>query len=200
MSNMVVLTQFQWIDLDYRCTMMPHQLDAMKIAGEARMDQRSLRKVVLLATVLGALACYYRFGAGTAHVDSWRTSMGNAPWGLLDGWVNAATKPDAPRLEGVGLGMLVTGLLMAGRTRLSWWPLHPVGYALSGTFTMPWLWCPMLLGWLLKLGVIRYGGMKVHRRALPFFIGLIPGDYVSGSLWAILGCATGIQTYKVMPI
>jgi hypothetical protein len=57
-----------------------------------------------------------------------------------------------------------------------------------------------LRGWLLKMGVIRYGGMQIHRLARPFFIGLILGDYVSGRLWAIPGCVTGIQTYKVMPI
>ena len=126
--------------------------------------------------------------------------MGNSPWDLLDGWVNSPNKLDWPRLEGVGAGMLITGLLMLGRARLNWWPFHPVGYVLAGTFTMPWLWCPTLIGWLAKVCIIRYGGMKTHRRVLPFFIGLILGDYVAGGLWAIVGCAAGIQTYKVMPI
>jgi hypothetical protein len=42
--------------------------------------------------------------------------------------------------------------------------------------------------------------MKLNRAALPFFIGLILGDYVVGSLWALYGCATGVPTYRVMPI
>ena len=53
MADMTGLTQFQWLDLDYRCTVMPHQLEAMKMAGEARMNQRHLCGVTLLATVLG---------------------------------------------------------------------------------------------------------------------------------------------------
>jgi hypothetical protein len=207
LNDMVALTQFQWLDLDYRCTIMPHQLEAMKIGSEARLNQRHLLRAVLLAMLIGVLASwvgvlavYYHYGAATARVDGWRTSMGSTPWSLLDGWVNQPTKRDWPSLEGVAVGVVVTGLLVAGRTRFGWWPFHPVGYALAGTFTMPWLWCPTLLGWLLKTGITRYGGMRVHRQVLPFFIGLILGDYVAGALWALFGCATGAPTYKVMPI
>jgi hypothetical protein len=65
---------------------------------------------------------------------------------------------------------------------------------------MPWLWCPTLLGWLIKLLLLRYGGMKAYRFAFPFFVGLILGDYVSGSLWALGGIALGVPTYRVAPI
>ena len=41
---------------------------------------------------------------------------------------------------------------------------------------------------------------RVVAEDLPFFIGLILGDYVSGSLWAIIGCVSGAQMYKVVPI
>jgi hypothetical protein len=207
MSDMVALTEFQWMDLDYRCTIMPHQLEAMKIATDAGMDRRGLWKVMLLAATIatlaswiGLLACYYKFGASSAQVDGWRTSMGNSPWRLLDSWSNSPTHFDPPRIAGAAAGVVIIGLLMVARTRLLWWPLHPIGYALAGTFTMPWLWCPVLIGWMLKAAVLRYGGMRIHRIAMPFFIGLILGDYVAGSLWALVGCFTGAQTYKVIPI
>src|SRR5438105_391255 len=84
--TMFALWQFQWLDLDYRCTLMPHQLEAFKIATEARLNQRQLCLTILLATLLGALcswigvlACYYTYGASSSHVDSWRTSMGSSP-------------------------------------------------------------------------------------------------------------------------
>lgn len=44
---------------------------------------------------------------------------------------------------------------------------------------------------MIKLLIVRYGGMKTYRRLLPFFIGLILGDYVSGALWALFGAVTG---------
>jgi len=122
--------------------------------------------------------------------------MGNTPWRELADWVNNPTKIDGPRLQGVGVGFAVTALLIQMRQRFIWWPFHPIGYAVAGTFTMQWLWCATLIGWLIKLMLIRYGGMKSYRRAIPFFIGLILGDYITGSLWAIYGSLAGVTTYR----
>ena len=80
------------------------------------------------------------------------------------------------------------------------WPLHPAGYALSGTFTMPWLWSATLLGWLVKALTLRYGGMRLYRFLFLFLVGLILGDYVAGALWAICGILIGQPTYRVAPI
>ena len=89
---------------------------------------------------------------------------------------------------------------MAARARFLWWPFHPIGYILAGTFTLEWLWCSLFVGWLVKWLILRYGGLRLYRQALPFFIGLILGDYVAGALWALVGCLTGVQTYRVAPI
>ena len=72
--------------------------------------------------------------------------------------------------------------------------------AVAGTFTMDWLWFPTLLGWLIKAITIRYGGMKLYRAFIPFFIGLILGDYVIGGLWALIGLALDIRVYRCFPI
>lgn len=207
LRGLVGLTQFQWMDLDYRCTVMPNQLEGMKIATDARLNQRHLYGAIFAAAVIGiaaswfsVLECYYHYGAATAHVNDYRTSMGSAPWNLLDGWTGNYAPPDWSRLEGVAFGFLATGLLTAARTRFLWWPLSPIGYVLSGTFTMVWLWCPIFVGWLAKWLTLRYGGLTFYRLALPFFIGLILGDYIAGSLWAVYGTITGGQPYRIAPI
>jgi hypothetical protein len=206
-GGLVGLTQMQWLDLDYRCTVMPAQMEALKIGTEARLNLRHLSGAIALATLVGALAswlailtCYYHYGAATAHVNDWRTSMGSTPWRILDGWTAQRAPADHARVWAVAFGVCVTGLLVAARTRFLWWPFHPVGYILAGTFTMEWLWCSLFVGWLVKWLVLRYGGLRLYRQALPFFIGLILGDYVAGALWALYGCLTGVQTYRVAPI
>lgn len=205
--NMVALAQFQWMDLDYRATVMPAQLEGMKIAGEAGMSQRSLLGSMLLATVIATisawvaiLACYYHYGAASAHVDSYRTGMGRTPWQLLSDWINFPNRYDILRFQGVAVGIIVVALLVTARMRFLWWPLHPIGYVLAGTFTMQWLWCATFVGWLCKVLVLRYGGMKSYRSFLPFFIGLILGDYVAGAIWALVGTVSGMQVYRVLPI
>ncbi len=196
-----------WFDLDYRCNAMPAQLEAMKISESAKMNNKHIALAIIIATVVGAFAswwavltCYYQYGAATAQVNSWRTSMGLVPWQTVSTWLNSPAKQELSRMEGVGIGVVVCAFLMFMRTRFTWWPFHPIGYAVSGTETMHWLWCATLIGWLLKLLIIRYGGMKNFRKGIPFFIGLIIGDYLTGSLWSIFGSITGITTYRVFPI
>jgi uncharacterized protein DUF6785/uncharacterized protein DUF6784 len=207
LQNLTVFSYLMWMDLDYRCVAMPHQLEGFKIGESARMNNRHLAAVIMLATVVGALASfwallviYYKYGAGTAKVNTWRTDMGSRAFNDIRNWFDNPERQNVPALEATLVGAAVTGLLMALRTHFTWWPFHPVGYALAGTFTMEWLWFPTLVGWMVKALTIRYGGMRLYRTLMPFFIGLILGDYVIGGLWALIGLAFDIRVYRCFPI
>ncbi|MCS6775637.1 MAG: DUF6785 family protein [Chloroherpetonaceae bacterium] len=206
-QTQVGLHMLLWHDLDFRTTMMPNHLEAQKIGIESRMNLRHVAIVILIATVVACLSSwaalltiYYDYGAASAKVNSWRTSMGNEPWRVLKDVVDNPSKPDPARMQGVLVGMIVTAFLLVMRQRFVGWPFHPTGYAIAGTFTMEWLWCATLVGWLIKWLIVRYGGMAAYRRYIPFFIGLILGDYITGSVWAIYGSVTGVQTYRAFPI
>ena len=54
----------------------------------------------------------------------------------------------------------------------------------------------MSSAWLLKLVVLRYGGLRLYRTAVPFFLGLTLGQCVVGSLWSLIGIALDIPTYS----
>jgi hypothetical protein len=92
---------------------------------------------------------------------------------------------------------VLTVILAILRTQFVWWPFHPAGYALALSYAMEYFWLPVFIAWFLKACIIRYGGVKLYRLAVPFFLGLILGDYTAGSLWALLGCAMHIPTYKI---
>jgi hypothetical protein len=47
----------------------------------------------------------------------------------------------------------------------------------------------VFVAWMAKWLLLRYGGMRTYTRALPLFLGLILGDCVMGSIWAIIGTA-----------
>ncbi len=211
LNSLTMLAYFQWFDLDYRCMAMPHQLEAMKLSNSStepsRMNNRHLFWVILWATLIGVLSSwwallsiYYEHGAATGNVNSWRTGMGSTPFNLLSDWIKNKTPFDANRLYGVFGGMGFVAFLMTMRTKFLWWPFHPVGYVIAETSTMYWLWSPTLLGWLLKMLILRYGGIRAFRAGIPFFIGLILGDYVISCLWALLGLYLGIPTYRCFPI
>ena len=62
-------------------------------------------------------------------------------------------------------------------------------------------WRSAIAGFLLGYALtIRYGGMQLYRALIPFFIGLILGDYVIGGLWSLVGLAFDIRVYRCFPI
>jgi hypothetical protein len=97
----------------------------------------------------------------------------------------------------MGGGLAFVFFLKGMRNAFIWWPFHPAGYALAMSYAMDYFWFAFLVSWLIKLLLVRYGGMRIHTAAAPFFLGLILGDYVAGSFWAILGPSLNITTYKI---
>jgi len=47
--------------------------------------------------------------------------------------------------------------------------------------------------------VPRYGGRPLFSRALPFFLGLILGDYAAAAIWTLIGMTFNVPVYKVFP-
>ena len=68
-------------------------------------------------------------------------------------------------------------LTLSCERRSYWWPLHPLGYALAGSWSTIEFWFPCLLAWMFKSLFLRYGGMSMYGKARPFFLGLILGEF-----------------------
>jgi hypothetical protein len=60
--------------------------------------------------------------------------------------------------------------------RFLWWPLHPIGYAFSTCYAMEYWWSTIATTWLIKLLLVRYGGLQAYVKARPLFMGLILAD------------------------
>jgi hypothetical protein len=57
----------------------------------------------------------------------------------------------------------------------------------------------VLEGWALKATILHYGGMRLYCAARPFFLGLILGDYIVPTFWAIWGTVIDTQMYMTFP-
>jgi hypothetical protein len=55
------------------------------------------------------------------------------------------------------------------------------------------MWLPVCLTWLLKGVLLRYGGLRAYRRALPFFLGLILGEFSAGFLRTVVDLAFNLH-------
>jgi hypothetical protein len=205
-QNLIALAYFHWFSIEMRCCPMPVQIEGMKMAQTARIRQRVMAVVLLVAIVAGiavgfwaCLAVWYTYGAGSAKVEPWRTNMGKAPFDVATLYMKNKTTFDGGANAAIVVGMLAVFGLSAMRTKFLWFPFHPAGYVLANTGTMYWLWCPFLIAWFCKVIITRYAGIKGYRAALPFFLGLVLGDYMTSGLWALAGSLLHIRMYRCFP-
>ena len=110
--------------------------------------------------------------------------------------------PTGPSLEGwlwTSCGGIAMFLLLLARHRLAGWPLHPLGFAVSGSWTMGVVWSSILVAWIVKTAILRYGGGGTYQRTRPFFIGLIMGQFAVAGLWLVIDAFTGTMG-NVVPV
>ncbi len=193
-STRVALRFASRITSHFKGLFLPALAHAGRVAEGVRGDRRKLMVAVGMAfvtsygvSVLLTIHMGYRDGAynfnsweivraGPKHFEGTATSVKN----LL------AKKPNPPvyrenpeQVVFFGLGGLVTLLLIYLRHRFVWWPLHPIGMAISGSYLARRTSMTILLAWLVKLVMLKVGGPSFFRKSRPLFIGLLTG-YVLG--------------------
>ena len=192
--------------LDMRDNPMPQQAQSLKMGQGTGLSARSFLAPLVWASLLGIfcafwahLHIYYAFGAASAKVRP--ALMGGATSGarMAESLLASPTKQDIPGIVGAAFGTFLVVALTTLRLRLTWWPIHPLGYALATTGSMDYMWFPFFLAWLAKWLTLRYGGIRAFRACLPFFLGLILGDYVVPTLWGVWGMLSNTQQYMVFP-
>jgi len=200
-SGLAGFSLYYWITRDYRCHPSPHQLEAMKLAEPAGLSRRSLSWALMLAALVGTLSTYfivlpimYRFGSA-ARVTGYSQYLAQEAYARLERWMLHPEGMNADIIQQIAQGFGLTVGLLAMRHRYLWFPFHPVGLAVAGSWTMSWMWFSVLLSWALKLLFLRTGGIGQYRRFAPFFMGLVLGQFLVGSAWSLVGNALGKRVY-----
>ena len=180
---------------------MQSHVDLMRLGKRAGTRLPSLSVVIVGASVLGTIAAFwallhvmYAVGFESAEFRGpaiW--AFGQEPWNKMDSWIQSPQQPDFACVMAYAFGALFTLFLAAMRARFVWWPFHPAGYLVSGSFGLFRLWLPIFVSWLAKTLLLRYGGLTAYRRALPFFLGLVLGEFAAGFARSILDIALGLH-------
>ena len=77
----------------------------------------------------------------------------------------------------MGFGGVFSIILLFLKLRFHWWPLHPIAFPMANAWLIHALTFTILAIWLFKVLLLRYGGLRAHRAALPFFLGLLVGEF-----------------------
>ena len=199
--SLTALTYFYGFNRAYRSHPMPVLMEGLKMAEASRAAHRKFLWGMMAATLVGTLAAFWAF-LHAAYTYGTAAKFNSGIWfafeayNRLNGWIAAPMKPNLPAVWAGVIGFLFCTGLNIIRMRTPWWPFHPIGYAISGSWSMNLVWVPLLIAWILKLTILRFGGLRTYRRAIPFFLGLILGQCVVGSLWSLFGILFDIPTYS----
>lgn len=186
---------------DQRGLLLTGFLDGLKMTDGVNARRRSFLPVFLLgifAAMLFAgylhIALPYQRGGitmyGYVYQDCSLRAFRHYESALRG--TDPATSWQAPVFFVVGL--VVTAFLAYMRAMFHWWPLHPLGYALSVSWTSSVFWFSCFIAWLIKTVVLRYGGMKLYVKARPWFLGMILGEFGMAVIWAIINALTDAPT------
>ncbi len=196
---------FDLVHVDIRAQSFPYLMEGLKIAETVGIRWRTVLLWVGVGTVTAlavgwwsGLSDFYSVGAATSKsnyyalvkVQIGMTQMDSLP-GNRPGW-------DQAGVMGLLAGGAITLLLSFLQMRVEGFPFHPIGYVLCNTLTMGGFFVPFFLAWLVKVLVQRYGGSKLYRVSLPFFVGLILGDIAIQTFWTLVGRLLDVPIYQFL--
>jgi hypothetical protein len=200
-QDLLMLSLLWWFNRAYRQHPIANSIEGVQMAARTRSSSRAITAALLLGALLGTVAVFwgwlhyaYKMGVASGWAGGdWR---GNEMATNMQTWVQTPTPGNPTSLIAMAGGFAITMLLAAARTSFVGWPLHPVAYGLSASWSIHIVWMPMLIAWLAKLIILRYGGLRLYRRVLPLFFGLILGETVVGCAWPLFGLLRGVPTYS----
>ena len=174
---------------------MPQQLEGFKLAERAHINNRRLLWMMVIANFIAPLATFWAYLHIMYQNGATQNWPGAEAFDRLAKWLAYSGPLDVKAIVFMGTGLVFAIFLFLMRLKFLWWPFHPAGYAVSGSWSMNNIWFCILISWVVKGLLLRQGGLKVYQKAIPFFLGLILGEFTVGSLWTIIGIVHNVSTY-----
>ena len=89
-------------------------------------------------------------------------------------------------------GAVIMAFLLFFRQKWFWLP-HPLGLIMLVNPIMRTYWFSIMIGWIFKSLVTKYGNRHSYAKARDLFIGLIVGELIVVALAALVAVLTGLQ-------
>jgi len=186
--------------MEQRNNPSPMQLEAFRMASGGRMERRRIALALALVPPI-AIIFYFWASVVVCYKVGLSSTIGyypylHVPYGTMatfDESVRYPSGADTSVSLAMGVGLVMTLALMFLKLRFQWWPLHPVALPIAIASTIQALTLVIFVTWLVKALLLRYGGLRAHRTALPFFLGLLAGGAVEAMLRRCLSLLLGVN-------
>ena len=186
---------------DTRTIAMTSAATGAKLGSDGRVRQRALFWAMVIALLVGLVASMVAvfligYGHGGMNLGGWQfTSMNRATGSWMIQHMRIEESGHAgmsvPKMGFMGIGAVLMCILMVCRYRFPWWPIHPAGLAVGLTHPTFHVWFSVFLAWLVKVIILKLGGISLYRRTRPFFLGMVLGAFTTAGVWLFIDYLTG---------
>jgi hypothetical protein len=202
LQALAAFSHFGWMTTGQYTQTGAYHIENLRLGKVAEQPEWRMLALSLGAAALGLgiaywthLGTFYSLGALSA-VGAGGNGYYEVNWaqGSYMQLVNLAPRdplgPNLARLAGAAIVLLLAAL----RGRFTWFPFTPWGFVIASSYGNTY-WASFFLTWVAQRLILRYGGMTLHARAVPGFLGIAFG-YMTATLAAVaIAFATG-QTFS----
>lgn len=178
-----LMVYYSVIFLDIKTFVAPAMANSLKIRDDLKMQRGRFHLAIFAAIAVAAvvsvsISVMMAYSQGADVMSGWFYT--NFPRDLFD---KIATVSRTPPLASPGdTGWVIVGgaamaALLYFRQTAFWLP-HPIGLIMLVNPIMGAYWFSIMIGWLAKSMVTKYGNKDTYSRARTLFIGLIVGELI----------------------
>ena len=182
---------------------MASAINAMKMAQGVGALRRPLFWVMVAAILVTLVSSFWLIlwaahDHGAVNLEPWfftanaRNTIDFVAY-KINNPVSFSTTPEIvwPRALWSAVGGAVMAGLIFARHHWLWWPLHPLGFAVSASNIVTRAWFSIFLGALIKAIVLKYGGVRLYLAVRPFFLGMVMGQLSAAGVWLVIDLIFG---------
>ena len=190
---------------DMRGFLMPSFLHGFKMAHDRGIAARRLWFLIFACTFVALCVGVWmkvRLGyvAGGLSLHPWFSVVAaKYPAQNAQEFIRGARDTGIGNWLWLTMGGLFTYGIVLARSRLTWFPLHPLGYLLALTAPTQRAWFSFFLGWLAKVLITRFGGHEAYRKMIPVALGIILGEVSSFLFWLLIDAWQGRSGHGLLP-
>lgn len=201
-NNLVMLGSLIFLHFGSFPEGMTYQMETLKLGEETRLRTRQLAWLIMGAMLVGLVVNFavhlqmsHEWGnntlSGGTTQGGYGVSIARAEWDEVARIANGqALKPDWYR-NGYTLGACaLTLLLVLVRIKFPRSPFHPLGFVMTTSYGYAY-WGSYFVIWLVKVVILRLGGVRLYHRLTPIFVGLVLGQiFAVGVVWQVFALFT----------
>jgi len=202
-QNLTIFSLLYFQNRMHRGLLMPQQAECLKAAGQCGLPIRTMVGALSAAGIIGVFSAFWaimhlaygRHYAAAHHPGAPGSGFSREAYTQLSNWLANPVGANYMSILGIAVGAAFALFLAKLAVTYHGFPFHPAGYALGMAFGTDYIWLPIMISWLIKVLILRYAGLRGYRAAIPFFVGLVLGEFAVGGMWSFVRGIMGVQTY-----